>query len=97
MEECFVFFRLFCRSPSTGEKFWCTQDPGQQPFTYQVGVGAVIDGWDMGTLGMQVGEVRRVDIPSDEGYGEQGFPVRHYCNTMYNPCTRVHFFVVNRL
>ena len=30
----------------TGKKFWSTKDPGQQPFTYQAGVGGVITGWD---------------------------------------------------
>jgi peptidylprolyl isomerase len=58
----------------SGEKFWSTKDPGQQPFTYTAGVGAVITGWDQGLLGMQVGEERRLTIPADEGYGLQGFP-----------------------
>ncbi len=35
----------------TGKKFWSTKDPGQQPFQYQAGVGAVITGWDQGLLG----------------------------------------------
>ena len=39
----------------TGKKFWSTKDPGQQPFTYQAGVGQVIKGWDQGLLGMQLG------------------------------------------
>jgi len=30
----------------TAKKFWSTKDPGQQPFTYQAGVGGVITGWD---------------------------------------------------
>lgn len=30
----------------TGKKFWSTKDPGQQPFTYQAGVGGVIKGCD---------------------------------------------------
>ena len=34
----------------TGKKFWSTKDPGQQPFTYQAGVGGVITGWDQGCL-----------------------------------------------
>lgn len=58
----------------TGSKFWSTKDPGQQPFTYQAGVGGVITGWDQGCLGMQVGEVRMLQIPAHEGYGAQGFP-----------------------
>ena len=58
----------------TGKKFWSTKDPGQQPFTYQAGVGGVIKGWDQGCLGMKVGETRELIIPAHEGYGESGFP-----------------------
>jgi len=58
----------------TGAKFWSTKDPGQQPFTYQAGVGGVIKGWDQGCLGMKLGEVRELTIPADEGYGMGGFP-----------------------
>ena len=58
----------------TGKKFWSTKDPGQKPFTYQAGVGAVITGWDQGLLGMQLGEERKLTIPAHEGYGAKGFP-----------------------
>merc|ERR1712070_84552 len=58
----------------TGKKFWSTKDPGQEPFTYQAGVGQVIKGWDQGLLGMTVGEERQVIIPAHEGYGANGFP-----------------------
>ena len=58
----------------SGQKFWSTKDPGQEPFTYQAGVGGVIKGWDQGCLGMKIGAVRKLDIPADEGYGAQGFP-----------------------
>ncbi|EER14172.1 Peptidyl-prolyl isomerase FKBP12, putative [Perkinsus marinus ATCC 50983] len=58
----------------TGKKFWSTKDAGQQPFTYQSGMGKVITGWDQGVLGMQLGEVRQLVIPANEGYGAQGFP-----------------------
>ena len=39
----------------TGKKFWSTKDPGQEPFTYNAGVGQVIKGWDQGLLGMKLG------------------------------------------
>ena len=58
----------------TDKKFWSTKDPGQQPFTYNAGIAQVITGWDQGCLGMALGEVRRLDIPSEEGYGARGFP-----------------------
>ena len=58
----------------TGKKFWSTKDPGQKPFTYKAGVGAVITGWDQGLLGMQMGEERKLTIPAKEGYGVGGFP-----------------------
>uniref|UniRef100_A0A7S3ZTS6 peptidylprolyl isomerase n=1 Tax=Pelagomonas calceolata TaxID=35677 RepID=A0A7S3ZTS6_9STRA len=34
----------------------------------------VITGWDQGLLGAAVGEVRKLDIPAEEGYGKGGFP-----------------------
>ena len=34
----------------------------------------MITGWDQGCLGMQLGEVRALEIPADEGYGQGGFP-----------------------
>ena len=58
----------------TGKKFWSTKDPGQQPFSYQAGVGGVIKGWDQGCLGMKIGEQRKLTIPGHEGYGAGGFP-----------------------
>ena len=58
----------------SGKKFWSTKDPGQEPFTYQAGVGQVIKGWDQGLLGMKLGESRQVIIPAAEGYGAAGFP-----------------------
>merc|ERR1711871_1412827 len=58
----------------TNKKFWRTKAPGQQPFTYDAGVGGVITGWDQGCLGMAVGETRKLDIPAEEGYGAGGFP-----------------------
>ncbi|EEC01105.1 FKBP-type peptidyl-prolyl cis-trans isomerase, putative, partial [Ixodes scapularis] len=55
-------------------KFWSTRDPGQQPFSFRVGVGEVIRGWDEGCLSMQKNEVSRLTVCGQKAYGAQGFP-----------------------
>ncbi len=42
-----------------------------ETFEFSVGSG-VIEGWSLGVVGMKVGEVRRLKIPSNLGYGESG-------------------------
>ena len=54
-----------------GTKFDSSVDRGQ-PFSFVIGVGQVIKGWDEGVLEMKVGEKRRLFIPSDLGYGPYG-------------------------
>jgi len=54
-----------------GQKFDSSLDRGQ-PFETQIGVGKVIKGWDQGVIGMKVGGKRKLTIPSDLAYGEQG-------------------------
>lgn len=43
-----------------------------EPFSFTLGAGQVIKGWDRGVLGMKVGEKRKLTIPSDLGYGSVG-------------------------
>jgi len=43
-----------------------------QPFTFQIGVHQVIQGWDEGVMSMKIGEKRRLFIPSQLGYGARG-------------------------
>jgi len=56
----------------SGEKFDSSVDRGQ-PFTFKLGAGMVIQGWDMGVEGMKVGEKCRLTIPYHLGYGEHGY------------------------
>ncbi len=56
-----------------GAKFDSSLDSGQ-PFPFQLGTGYVIKGWDEGVAGMKVGGKRRLVIPADMAYGEQGSP-----------------------
>lgn len=54
-----------------GKQFDSSVDRNQ-PFTFQIGVGQVVKGWDQGLLDMCVGEKRKLIVPPHLGYGEQG-------------------------
>ncbi|HYC83326.1 MAG TPA: FKBP-type peptidyl-prolyl cis-trans isomerase [Candidatus Paceibacterota bacterium] len=54
-----------------GTKFDSSYDLGK-PFSFNLGAGTVIAGWDEGVEGMKVGEKRKLVIPSAMAYGETG-------------------------
>jgi FKBP-type peptidyl-prolyl cis-trans isomerase FkpA len=59
------------RPDGRGRKFDSSKDRGQ-PFSFGLGAGQVIGGWDEGVQGMQVGGTRVLLIPPQLGYGARG-------------------------
>jgi FKBP-type peptidyl-prolyl cis-trans isomerase FkpA len=51
-----------------------TQFDSNTAFTFRLGTGAVIRGWDVGVAGMRIGGQRRLIIPPDLAYGSAGRP-----------------------
>jgi FKBP-type peptidyl-prolyl cis-trans isomerase len=58
---------------TNGSKFDSSRDRGKG-FTFKLGAGMVIKGWDQGVAGMKVGAVRKLTIPPHLAYGDRGFP-----------------------
>lgn len=58
---------------TNGKKFDASYDR-HQPFSFALGAGQVIPGWDQGVKGMRVGGKRKLTIPGSLAYGPQGSP-----------------------
>ena len=56
---------------TSGKKFDSSVDRSE-PFSFPLGAGRVIKGWDEGVAGMKVGGKRKLTIPSQLGYGARG-------------------------
>jgi FKBP-type peptidyl-prolyl cis-trans isomerase len=62
---------LYTGSLDDGTVFDASSKHGNQPFSFLLGGGQVIPGWDLGVVGMKVGGTRRLDIPAELAYGNR--------------------------
>lgn len=66
-----------------GEQF--DSSVGRAPFSFQLGAGQVIPGWDEGVKGMKVGGKRTLIVPASMGYGENGIgPIPPNSNLIFD-------------
>lgn len=70
----------------SGKKFDSSKDRNK-PFSFNLGAGEVVKGWDEGVAGMKVGGTRRLIIPPELGYGKRG------AGNVIPPDAELHFTV----
>jgi peptidylprolyl isomerase len=58
---------------TNGKQFDSSYDR-KEPFSFKLGAGQVIEGWDKGIAGMKVGGKRILVIPPEQAYGKEGYP-----------------------
>lgn len=63
----------FKKGDGLGDKFDSSVDRGA-PFSFKLGAGRVIRGWDEGVQGMRIGEKRRLELAPEVAYGRAGYP-----------------------
>jgi FKBP-type peptidyl-prolyl cis-trans isomerase len=63
---------LYSGTLDDGKVFDASSLHGNQPFSFVLGQQQVIEGWDLGVVGMKVGGKRELTIPPELGYGAQG-------------------------
>ena len=69
-----------------GKKFGSSVDRNE-PFTFKLGMGRVIKGWDEGVAGMRIGGKRKLFVPANLGYGKRG------AGSVIPPDAELHFEV----
>jgi len=72
-QEVTVHCTGYGKNRDLSQKFWSTKDPGQKPFTFAVGTGSVIKGWDESVIDMSIGEIAKIHCSPDYAYGAGGF------------------------